>query len=819
MKPRRRRIQNRRRQQNVKKPFEECKTCPLASQPFVPSTGPEKTKFAVLGIAPHTTEVIQGKPFVGPSGKILNAFLSLSNLDRDEVFITNAVLCKPRGGRTEPTESEVHSCGARLKAEFAARGIERVLAMGRTPLNVAFPDTAQKLSNSRGTWQWSETLNCWALPTFHPAYLLHSGGSAFFDVQADVVKFADTTTPIPNRVPEVEYETLTTHEELQDLIGYLEGKESVVLDLETSNINMKDSTPNEWWDGYILCVAICAEVGKSFIISEKLFNSRKSLAMLKPLLERPEGWIGHNFKFDLKYFHPYYTTLDAQDPINIRIADDTFLMHYTLDERRGTHGLKMLTKAFDEPDYDQEFRKYLKRPKKDSYALVPRDILYRYAAKDADFTLRLFHIFKKKLIDANLYDWPYKNVILNSVKTLVACEVAGFHIDLENLAFAREKLLKEVEEFKQTLRDEGSQPDLNPNSPKQVSKILFDTLALPMPKGRNIKPGSTSKEVLLKLPQVPFVSTLRLYRRAAKLYGTYANKLDQYCDKNNFAHFEFNLTGSVTGRLEAGLLLTIPRAYRSATGKLIRNCFGARDGYTIIGADYSQAELRWLGWYSKEEFLYQVYEDGRDLHTEVAIAMYGEDFTKEERMYTKMFNFSYAYGGTEFSFAEDAGLPIEVAREWVQRYDRNMPTVGIWKKEIVATVKRCGILRTPTGRCRRFPLITENTMREIKNQAVNFPIQSVTNDSTLIAFVELHERFQREKLDVIPIIFMHDGFYLEVPDDPETIAYVETATQEKMLEVAYRIMTESKKLFPEFGGREPIKFVADVSHNKFWGEM
>ncbi len=798
----------------AKAPGALCGTCPYKNQPFVPTDSPQLAERAIVGIAPHTNEVRQGVPFIGPSGKLLNVALQQAGIPRDEVMITNAVLCKPTRG-TEPTPEALASCFPRLQREIREAGVTKIMPMGKIPLDAIAPLVAQGgIVKARGAWiQCEEFPDVDILPTYHPAYALRGSPTSFKDIVDDVTKFGRKREYFPDPT----YDIIETHEQLQTYVDHLlKFKFPIVADLETSNINLQDSTPNEWWNGYILCLALCWRPGEVVIVPERLFNSRTTLKILKPLLERKEGLVGHNLKFDVLYLKHYY-----HGDIEIHIAQDTLLMHYVLDERKGTHALtsKLTGYYFDDADYDDAMKKYLKRPKLDSYSLIPREMLYRYGGKDVDYTYRLMEIFTKRLKDLDLYEYPYRKVLMLAVQALVDTERTGMYIYPDSLRHAKDVLGTAVEDGKWDIRDLAKNGNLNPNSPQQMSYVLYQQLGLKCPKGRKIKPGSTNKEALTKLKgKHPIIEVIMKYRRMAKLHSTYAKKIENFVDHEGHIHFSFNLAGAVTGRLEAGLLLTIPRAY-TPEGKLIRNCFGARPGYILVGADFSQAELRWLGWFAQEMFLYGVYANDRDLHTEVAIAMYGEEFTKEDRMKTKMFNFSWAYGGNEFSFAEDAGLPIEIARQWVAKYNRNMPDATKWKKRIINQAKTTGVLRTPMGRLRRFPLITQQNVHEIKNQATNFLPSSISSDVTITAFSRLNTQFKREKLDVKPVLFLHDGIYFQVPDEPNIIEHVGKAQRQTMLDVAYQVQDEAGGRYPEFANLKTMPFKVDISTGERWGAM
>ncbi|MHA2428847.1 MAG: DNA polymerase, partial [Candidatus Hermodarchaeia archaeon] len=183
-------------------------------------------------------------------------------------------------------------------------------------------------------------------------------------------------------------------------------------------------------------------------------------------------------------------------------------------------------------------------------------------------------------------------------------------------------------------------------------------------------------------------------------------------------------------------LQTIPRA-SDYHGALIRSSFTAPPGYKLIEVDYSQAELRVLACLSGEEFLQRVYREGRDLHSEVAEAMFGPNFTKEQRVQTKMFNFSYTYGGTEYSFAKDAGLSLPIAKRFVRDYNRNMPRLAAYRKEQVEFLYEHSYIETRFGRRRHFPLIVKNNKDDARKASVHQPVAGGAADLTLISGTKL----------------------------------------------------------------------------------
>jgi len=210
----------------------------------------------------------------------------------------------------------------------------------------------------------------------------------------------------------------------------------------------------------------------------------------------------------------------------------------------------------------------------------------------------------------------------------------------------------------------------------------------------------------------------------------------------------------------------------------------------LCSCDFSQAELRCLGALSGEPFLIKVYDEGRDLHSELAAAMFGPEYTKEERVKVKMFNFAYAYGGNEYSFAQDAGLPIEQAKAFVREYDRNMPVARQWKMDTYRTLLKQGYVETRFGRRRRFPLITDANAKDARKACVHFLVASTANDINLLAAADLVE------MGWPVILTVHDSIFCEVPKERANECLHDM--EERMLWQAHKGVPEVKwKVDPE----------------------
>lgn len=805
----------------------ECDKCPLLRQVYVPGKGPHDAKYAILGMAPGSTEIKKGEPFVGPSGRLLQEALNVAGVNRDSVYIDNLLSCKIPGN-VDPPVAAINCCLPRL--EWCLQYAEKILTMGKPPRDVLIPGIAkQSMTDTHGGAHTVENLNAVITPTYHPAHILYGNVNAWLDVLNDVNTFFNNQDRVFEKPKSILLETI---KDLTDAVDQVLGKNiPVAVDLETTNIDMKNSFPDKWWQGYILCLGFHCEPGEAFIISEDLINTRQALVVLKKLFASPQGIYGHDIKFDVNYLQWYYQIMHGQKA-EINITDDTLLMHACLDERIGTHGLKDLARTFlNAPNYESEIKCYLKRPNKDSYSYIPRTPLYKYLAYDIHCTVMIHRIFTERLKSEGLYEWPYRNVLIPALRNITTMEQHGIPASTSRLEEAKNLMRNKVDDLKNELRfldDEitlgersGEEPKstLNPNAPHQIAVVLYDKLSFQTPKGRTIKGRSTNKEALSKLgSNHPFINAVQQYRRWNKLYTTYALKIANNIDERGYAHWKFKLAGTETGRVSAGLILTIPRK-NTPEGKMIRSSFAAKDGEVWVSADFSQAELRWLGWYSKDVELHKAYQADRDIHIETAIRLFDENFTEEERTYGKRMNFAFAFGGTEYSFAEDTGIPIEESRNLMREYNGVYYGVAEWRDNTYELVRRRGWLQTPVGRMRRFPLITRDNARSIRNEAINFRVQSISSDCTMMGFCRSIEYFEKHNIPVRPILFLHDGVYFIAPDDKSIYEEAKIVIHRFMIEAANDIMKRGPEMFEDFRGLEPIPFKVDMEIGSSWGDL
>lgn len=769
-----------------------CSQCPLLEEPFVPSWGSIDAPVIIVGEAPGVQEALRSEPFVGDSGRLLNAAVSQAGHSRDDLYLTNVVLCRPPQNR-EPTQDEISCCLPRLKAELDAHHADRILLLGKTAAN-----TILGLDRAGLRGQWATFMGKDVLSTWHPAYVLRkpSEAQAFL---ADVTRsFKGPLITAARSAPT--YTVVTTLPELARELSQAPERIPCSYDLETNQINWYDRLEGERANSILLAVLAWTSEHAIIIGDELLYDEPGTASLLEDFFARMLP-CGHNAKFD-------NTFLRSHLGCNIQTEFDTLLAHYVLNENE-KHGLKLLaSEELGIPDYEKELITQYLNSRNDEYSKIPFDKLAQYASWDAVATLELRRIYHERLEKEGLLDWPFHNVIMPLQEALTQMTMIGIQVDIPYLHQAGEQLTAEMARVQRELGELVDHPDINLNSPPQVSRVLFQELRLPQKIDNRHKEGSTAEGAIGHLKgRHPFVDGLIYYRSISKLKSSYIDNMIEYADVEGRVHPDGLVWGTEIGRISMRnpAAQTIPRSgdqrakdYSPYTdGAMIRGAVIAPPGKKLVICDYSQAELRVFAVLAHEQFLLEAYRNGRDLHSEVAIAMYGPDYTKEQRVMCKMFNFSYIYGGSEYSFAQDSGLAIDVARNFVKQYNILMPSGLAYKKAQYQLMLDQGYVSTLFNRRRRFPLITQENKEDARKSAVHAPVAGTASDLTSASAIQLlGEGFR-------VILLVHDSILVECD---ERIA-LETATY-----VAHVMKSTGERYLPEV----PWKVDAEIQDR--WAE-
>ena len=361
---------------------------------------------------------------------------------------------------------------------------------------------------------------------------------------------------------------------------------------------------------------------------------------------------------------------------------------------------------------------------------------------------------------------------------LARMELAGFLVDRAALSDLGAVLSKEVDRLTGEICALAGE-SFNINSPRQLGEVLFDKLGLPAPK--KTKTGySTNADVLDKLKSKhPIVPLVLEYREIAKLKSTYAEGLAKVIEPDGRIHTRFQMTVTATGRLSSTEpnLQNIP--VRRALGGEIRKTFIAPEGMTLVDADYSQIELRILAHISGDAAMIEAFNSGEDIHRLTAASVLGiapEEVTKEERGRAKAVNFGIVYGISAFSLADDIGVSVAEARDYINAYMAKYRGVSDYMERTVAEAKEKGAAVTLYGRKRPMPELKSSNfnLRSFGERvARNMPIQGTAADIMKIAMIRADAALRREAPEARLLLQVHDELIAQCPEgEAERVAAI-----------------------------------------------
>ncbi len=363
----------------------------------------------------------------------------------------------------------------------------------------------------------------------------------------------------------------------------------------------------------------------------------------------------------------------------------------------------------------------------------------------------------------------YREIELPLADVLFEMEIAGFKVDSGALYSAGEKYQATLIELEREIREVTGEPNLNVNSPKQLGDVIFEKLKLG--KGKKTKTGySTTAEILESLdtdhPSIPLILK---YRQLQKLFSTYIEGFKPLIDKNTgLIHTSFNQTMTATGRLSSKEpnLQNIP--VRDNEGRELRKFFVARDDeHILVGADYSQIELRLLASFSNCETLIEAFNNGKDIHAQTASKVFNvplDTVTSQMRSKAKAVNFGIIYGISEYGLAKNIKTSAVEARNYISSYFKEYPEVKSYMDSNVAFAKEHGYAVTILNRKRKIRelLSTNYNMRQFGERvAMNMPLQGSAADVIKLAMLGVSKRLKKENLKSKLILQIHDELIID----------------------------------------------------------
>lgn len=567
----------------------------------------------------------------------------------------------------------------------------------------------------------------------------------------------------------VTYHAVADESSFAKLLAAISQEKRISFDLETTNVHPSRADivgyALSWEPGVAYYVAVRAPKGQSSLAPAEVLDR------LRPIIENPAvAKVGQNLKYDMIVLKRAGVELAG-------LEFDTMVASYLLEPGERNHNLDELSMRLlghETIKIDQLIGKSGRGKTQLRMDQVDISKVAEYAGEDADVALRVADLLAPRIHEDGL-DQLLRDVELPLVEVLAEMEWNGIRVDVDRLRALGKELSERIWDLKDAVCTAAGQ-DFNVDSPKQLAKVLFEDLGLPVIKRTQTGP-STDQEVLEELADRHEVCALVVeYRQLAKLKGTYLDALPELINpETGRIHASFNQTVAATGRLSSSdpNLQNIP--IRTATGQKIRQTFLPRtDAELLLSADYSQIELRMLAHFSDDPGLKRAFAEDRDIHAVVAAQIGGvpiDQVTPELRRRAKAVNFGIMYGLSPFGLARQLKIDKEEAAAFIDAYFEQYPSIDQFFSRILEDAQKNRFVSTILGRRRPISGI-KNTTGRVRNlperTAINTVIQGSAADLIKKAMVQIHARLRREKFPARMLLQIHDELVFEVPAERGT---------------------------------------------------
>jgi DNA polymerase-1 len=573
---------------------------------------------------------------------------------------------------------------------------------------------------------------------------------------------------------EAVYTTVRDAETLQVWIAKAHARGWIAVDTETTGLDEMTA------DLVGVCLAVepgeaCyvplahkAHAGDDLFASDDLaegqMDQATALALLKPLLEDPAVLkIAQNMNYDAKIF--------ARLGIDVTPFDDTMLMSYALHGGEHQHGMDTLAERYLNHTCIPIKTLIGSGKSQITFDKVPVDEATKYAAEDADVTLRLWKLLKPQLHERRVTR-VYERLERPMVQVLAEMEMTGIRIDRDVLSRMSGAFAQKMAELETEIHELAGER-FNVGSPAQLGEILFDKMSLDGGKRGKTGKYSTGADVLEDLATEHDLPARVLdWRQLSKLKSTYTDALQDHVNpETSRVHTSYVITGASTGRLASTdpNLQNIP--VRTEEGRRIREAFIAPEGRMLVSLDYSQIELRILAHIADLPQLKEAFRDGLDIHAMTASEMFDvplEEMTPEIRRRAKAINFGVIYGISGFGLSRNLRIPRAEAQGFIDRYFERFPGIKDYMNDTKAFAKEHGFVETLFGRKIHTPEINAKGPRAgfAQRAAINAPIQGTAADIIRRAMIRMPAAI--DGLPAKMLLQVHDELLFEVDEGSET---------------------------------------------------
>ena len=562
-----------------------------------------------------------------------------------------------------------------------------------------------------------------------------------------------------------EYETLLDEAQLSAWVAKLQAAEEFAFDSETDSLDAMRAN--------LVGLSFSVEPGKACYIplghdypgAPAQLPLDRVLDALRPLLEdAARKKLGQHGKYDIHVLRRHGIDLQGY-------ADDTMLESFVLNAGIARHDMDSLAKrhlGYETIKYEDVAGKGAKQI---SFSQVAIDDAARYAAEDADITLRLHRVLQPKLQAEPGLLSVYRDIEMPLVPVLARVEGNGVLIDGAELRRQSAELGRRMLALQQQATELAGR-SFNLDSPKQLGALLFDELKLPAlvktPSGQ----PSTNEEALEAIADQHELPRVVLeYRGLAKLRSTYTDKLPEMVNPDTGrVHTSYHQAGAATGRLSSSdpNLQNIP--IRSEEGRRIRTAFVAPPGRKLVACDYSQIELRIMAHLSEDPALLRAFAHGDDVHRATAAEVFGKpigEVTSNERRAAKAINFGLMYGMSAFGLAKQLGIGRGEAQDYIALYFSRYPGVRDFMERTRQQARDLGYVETVFGRRLALDYIHSRNASQragAERAAINAPMQGTAADIIKRAMVRVDAWLADHRERALMLLQVHDELVFEVDE-------------------------------------------------------
>ena len=555
------------------------------------------------------------------------------------------------------------------------------------------------------------------------------------------------------------YKSILNEKDLDKLIKTLNEKSLISIDTETSSLNPLEAD--------LIGVSFSYAPNQAFYVPlahKKVKGIKKEIFIkkIKPILEDPSiKKVGQNMKYDF--------IILKNNGIEVEPVEDTMLLSYTLDAGNNRHNMDTLSEIHLKHK-TISYKEVVGTGKKQlNFSDINLDEATKYAAEDADVTLRLYNLLLDRVNDEKL-NKIYEIFEKPMIKLLAKLETNGIKIDdkyLKKLSKKFEERLKTIE--KKIYKISGK--EFNIGSPKQLGEIIYNDLKIA--KLKKTKKGSlaTNAKILedLALTGHKFPNLILEWRQVSKLKSTYTDALQEHISKKTKrVHTSFLLAATNTGRLASSdpNLQNIP--IKTLDGKEIRKAFIAEKNNILISADYNQIEMRILADMADVKELKKAFRNNQDIHTLTASQVFNVPINKvneEFRRKAKAINFGIIYGITQYGLAKQISVSNQEALDFINSYFKKFPEIKDYMNSTINTCRKQGYVSNIFGRRIHLRGINDKnfSVRSFQERAaINAPIQGSAADIIRLAMIKIDKILEQDKTNNTKMLLqIHDELIFE----------------------------------------------------------